>query len=140
MGADGTIQYVSLENWQENCPEVACWDIGLYLKTICGVTIVVGYWDTNDIEWGEYGNQHLAVTEKSCRYRIKLVDKEGVNGIYERKSSGGMYSPPDIIIRKSDEEKKLNEILNSPDYVHSVKCLQAKKWFEANCENWTVWP
>ena len=139
MGADGTIQYVSLEKWQENCPEVDCSDIGLYVKDVCGVLIVAGYWDTNDIDWREYGKQHLAAKEESCRHRIKLVDEEGENGVYKRKSSGGRYSPPDITIRKSEEEQKLNEILNSPDYAHSAKCLQAQKWFQANCENWTMW-
>lgn len=139
MGADGTIQYVSFEKWQENCPEVDCSDIGLCVKDICRVAIVAGYCDTNGIEWGEYGEQCLAERAESCRHRIKLVEEEGKNGIYERKSSGGMYSPPDIIIRKSDEEQKLNKILNNPNYVHSAKCLQAQKWFQANCENWIVW-
>jgi len=138
MGADGTIQYVSLENWQKNCPKVTCLDIGLYIKDVCGVEIVAGYWDTSGIEWGEYGKQGLAKREESCRHRIKLVDEKGINGVYERESKG-MYSPPRIIIRKVEEEQKLNEILNNPDYVHSVRCLQAEKWFQANCEEWIVW-
>lgn len=139
MGADGTIQYVSLENWQENCPEVECEDIGLYAKSICGTVIVAGYWDTNSIEWGEYGKHHLAAQEISCRNRIKLVDEEGKDGVYQKKSSGGMYSPPDIIIHKSEEERRLKKILEHPDYAYSIKCLKAKDWFEVNCENWVVW-
>lgn len=137
MGADGTIQYVALDNWQENCPEVNYEDIGLYRKNICGIAIVAGYWDTNGIEWGEYGKHQLAAQENSCRHRIKLVDEEGKDDVYERRSSSRYV--PHIVIHKIEEEQKLNEILNHPDYAYSVKCLQAKKWFNDNYEHWTVW-
>lgn len=139
MGADGTVQYVSLKSWQKNHPQVACEDIGLSIKNICGVTIVAGYYDTNGCDWSEYGKQELAERAESHRYRIELVDEKGTNGVYEKKSSGGMFSPPNITICKSEEEQKLSEILTNPDYEHSVKCLQAQKWFEKNCENWIVW-
>jgi len=136
MGADGHIQYVSLAVWKANFPEVNSRDIGLYIKNICGVRIVAGYVDTNGLDWSEYGKHCLAAQEEYHRYWIDKIKKEGKDGSLIQKSIVFNYPKKHTL---AEHQAALDAILSNSDYEYSKKCWEAKKWFEKNCEDWTVW-
>jgi hypothetical protein len=131
MGADGTWQLLRREGWERNFPDVKPEDCGFGITKVLGIPVICRYRDTegrDDLEWGK---QCLAERVEQLEARLARLEEEGLE-VRKVPISGR-------VDRKTDLMNAIAECEAKSEYPYSRRCLEAVRWFEANCEEHTVW-